>query len=414
MTNVVFVAPYLMAATARFVRAAAQVPGAQVVVVTHEPADAIDAEVAALLVGHWRVDDALDVPQLTAAVDAVGERLGGVDRLVAVLEQLQEPVAAVRERLSIPGMGPEVARRFRDKAHMKDVLRAAGVPCARHRLCHDADEARGFVAEAGLPVVVKPPDGAGANATFRVDEPGQLQRWLAADPPRGEEPVLLEEFLVGEEHSFDSVWVDGEMRWWSVTRYLPTPLEVLSNAWMQWVVLAPRHVDVPEYAEVAEVGAQAVRALGLGTGMAHLEWFRRPDGSVAVSEVAARPPGAQLLDATAWACGGRDLYADWTRLVIDGGFDPPARTHAAGVLYLRGQLPGGGRPDGAHVAAVHNVERLQDELGHLVVEARLPQPGASPAGTYTGDGHVIVRADTDDEVVAALARLTAELRVELA
>ncbi len=65
---------------------------------------------------------------------ALATRFGGVDRLVGALEQLQVPLARVREQLGIPGMGVEVATTFRDKARMKDVLRAAGLPCARHRL----------------------------------------------------------------------------------------------------------------------------------------------------------------------------------------------------------------------------------------------------------------------------------------
>ena len=413
MIDVVFVAPYLMPATARFVRAAAEVEGARVAVVTHGPAAEIEPSLRRLLAGHWRVDDALDPDQLTDAVRGLAGQLGGVDRIIAVLEPLQEVAAEVRERLGIPGMGVEVARRFRDKSHMKDAFRAAGVPCARHRLCTTAEDARGFLDEVGFPVVAKPPAGMGARSTFRLDDADQLAAWLAADAPRPDAPVLLEEFLVGREHSFESVWRDGEMLWWSVTRYLPTPLEVLESPWIQWVVLAPRHVDTDEFADIAEVGPAAVRALGLETGLTHMEWFRRPDGSVAVSEVAARPPGAQLLTATAWAHGGRDLYGDWTRLMTTGEFDPPSRTHAVGALYLRGQHPSGGRPGDSHVVAVRNVERLNDRLGHLVVEARLPAIGTRPNESYEGDGHVIIRADTDEQVEEALAMCMRELRVEL-
>src|SRR5205823_3928209 len=81
----------------------------------------------------------------------------------------------------------------------KSVLRAAGVPCARYRLADSADAAAGFAAEAGFPLVVKPPAGAGAKSTFRLDDAQDLQVWLSVAPPAPDRPALIEEFLTGGE-----------------------------------------------------------------------------------------------------------------------------------------------------------------------------------------------------------------------
>ena len=43
---------------------------------------------------------------------------------------------------------------------------------------------------------------------------------------------------------------------------------------------------------------QALGALGMGTGLTHMEWFLRADGSAIVSEVGARPPGVLLASNT--------------------------------------------------------------------------------------------------------------------
>jgi hypothetical protein len=95
-------------------------------VVTCEPADHLPPELRRGLAAHWRIDDTLDAGQIAGAVQAIGERLGPVNRLLAVLEQLQVPVAQVREQLGIAGIDVATARNFRDKAQMKSVLRAAG------------------------------------------------------------------------------------------------------------------------------------------------------------------------------------------------------------------------------------------------------------------------------------------------
>ncbi len=44
----------------------------------------------------------------------------------------------------------------------------------------------------------------------------------------------------------------------------------------------------PGAKSIRAIAPTALRVLGLRTGLTHLEWFRRPDGSIAVSEVAVR------------------------------------------------------------------------------------------------------------------------------
>jgi hypothetical protein len=400
-----FVAPYLLETTTRFVEAAARLPGVRLALITCEPEDRLPSELKDSLAGHWRIEDGLDAGQIAGAVQGLSEQLGPVQRLLAVLEQLQVPLAQVREHLGIPGMDVVTAGNFRDKAQMKTVLRAAGVPCARHRLARSATDAADFARLAGFPLVVKPPAGAGAKSTFRLDNSGDLTAWLDISPPSPERPALIEEFLTGQEGSYDSVMVDGQVVWDSFSDYLPTPLEVLRNPWMQWVVRLPRDIGGPEYAGIRQVAPTALRALGLRTGLTHMEWFRRPDGTVAVSEVGARPPGAQI---TSMLCYVHDfdLYAAWARLMVDGRFEPPERRWAAGTVYLRGQGAG-------LIRATHGLDALPPEVSSLVVDSRLPRPGQPSSSSYEGDGYITVRHPDTPVVTDALKKLVTTVRVEL-
>jgi phosphoribosylaminoimidazole carboxylase (NCAIR synthetase) len=405
MVVAAFVAPFLLPATTRFVASAARLPGVRLAVVTTEPADRLPPVLREQLAGHWRVDDALDPRQIAEAVTGLSRQLGRVERLVGALEQLQVPLAQVREAVGIEGMDVSTANNVRDKARMKTVLREAGIPCARHQLVTHPAEAIGFAKEVGFPLVAKPPAGAGAQATYRLDDPDALKGWLRAMPPRADAPGLLEEFLTGEEHSWDAVTIGGRTVWGSVSDYLPTPLEVLRNPWIQWVVLLPRDISGPRYAGIHDVGPAALRALGVREALTHMEWFRRSDGSVAVSEVAARPPGAGISSMIGYA-HEMDFYSAWAELVVLGRFQPRERKYATGTAYLRGQ--GRGR-----VRAVHGIEELQRQIGHLVVDSNLPQPGQPASSEYTGEGYVIVR-DHDTEVVRdALQRIIGGVRVEL-
>jgi D-alanine-D-alanine ligase-like ATP-grasp enzyme len=407
MANVVFVAPYALDATTRFVAAVVHVRDTRVGLISTDPQERFPESVRERLAGHWRLDDCLDPQQLAAGVARLGEHLGGVDRLLAILENLQVPLAEVRERLGIPGLSVQAAHHFRDKAAMKTVFEQAGIPCARHRRATTAADVVAFAAECGLPFVVKPLAGSGARSTFRIEDQAQLDGWLSTARLSDDDPAMLEEFLVGAEHSFDSALINGELVWHSIGRYLPTPLSVLENPWIQWCVLLPRHIDEEPFLQITEVGVRAVRALGLHTGFSHMEWFRRPDGSVAVSEVGARPPGAQFMTLMSWA-HDTDLYAAWARFAVHDAFDPPPRQYAVGAAYLRAQ--GAGRT----IRAVHGLDRVSERTRSLVVEAKVPEPGRAVADTYEGDGHVVVRHPETVRVEEALAELITTIHVETA
>src|SRR3954452_24951619 len=383
MVVAAFVAPYLLPATERFVSVAADLPDVRLSLVTCEPVERIPPDLRERLAAHWRVDDALDPRQLAWAVGGLAAQMGRVERLVGALEQLQVPLAQVREALGIEGMDVRTAINVRDKSRMKETLQAAGIPCARHALVRSAAQAAAFADEVGFPLVAKPPAGAGAQSTFRLDDGHMLRGWLAAVPLGEDSPALLEKFLTGEEHTFESATIGGKTVWSSIADYRPPPLEVLRNPWIQWTVLLPRDITGPGYEGIHHWGPAALRALGVTDALTHMEWFARPDGSVAISEVAARPPGAQLTSMHGYA-HDFDLYRAWTELVILGRFDVPERRYAAGTAYLRGM--GHGR-----VRAVHGLDELQHQIGHLVVEARLPEPGQPAATDYLGEGYAIVR-----------------------
>ena len=199
--------------------------------------------------------------------------------------------------------------------------------------------------------------------------------------------------------------VDGKIVWDSISDYLPTPLEVLRNPWMQWAVLLPRDISGPGYAPIRAVAPTALRALGLRTGLTHMEWFRRPDGSVAVSEVGARPPGAQITSMLCYA-HDFDLYRAWGQLMVDGTFEPPVRQWSAGTVYLRGQGSG-------VIRATRGLDRLPAAVSDLVVDSRLPTPGQPSSGSYEGDGYITVRDRDTGVVTASLKTILSTVRVEL-
>ncbi|MBI5849432.1 MAG: ATP-grasp domain-containing protein [Planctomycetes bacterium] len=391
----------------RFVRAALSLPGLRLAVVSQEPITRLPDDIRERLAAFARVSNALDADELVTGVREVANTMGGPPHsLIGILEQAQVPLADARARLGLPGTSPAAARNFRDKARMKDILREHGLPCARHALARSTQDAAAAAARFGYPVVVKPPAGAGAKATVRVADRAQLEQHLATQQPSASSPVLVEEFIKGREFSFDTITLAGRHLFHSVNSYSPTPLEVVQTPWIQWCVLLPREQRMPAFDAIWDAGPRALDALGMHTGMSHMEWFLRSDGSIAISEVAARPPGAQFMTLLSWAhdC---DFYRAWAELVTFGRVAIPPRRFATGAAYLRAQ------GDGGKITAVAGLEQVREELGELVVEVKPPESGQSPTGTYEGEGYVIVRHEDTRVVQRALERIVDLVRVRL-
>src|ERR1044072_273142 len=141
MHFVIFAAPWFSENATRFIEATVGQPGVRVAVVSQDPQEHLATHLRDKIVAHWRVEDIFDAGQIAHAARELSGHFGPVHRLFGAYEQLQVPLAEARELLGVEGMSAESARNFRDKSRMKNVLREAGVPCARHSLAHDEDEA---------------------------------------------------------------------------------------------------------------------------------------------------------------------------------------------------------------------------------------------------------------------------------
>ncbi len=405
MDFILFVAHNFTVNAVQFIRTFTSIPDIRLGLLAQEPMHLLPQDLQSSLAAFRLLHNVYDAQELQAATQELWAKVAPVHRIIAAVEQLQLPIAQVRAQMGITGMDVETALNFRDKARMKALLREAGIPCARYRMVGHIKEAQAFVSAHGFPVVIKPPAGAGSQATFKANTPSELEQALLALQVSPTQQALLEEFVVGTEHSFDTFSLHGQPMFHSLTHYYPTPLEVMREPWIQWQVLLPREVDAPEYDDIRQYAFQTLQVLGMQTGLSHLEWFRRADGSIAISEVAARPPGAQFPTLISRACNFNALEA-WARLMIFDTFQLPARQYAVGAAYLRGQGQG-------KVTAIHGLEQLEKEIGHLVTDAKIPAIGQPALPSYEGEGYIIIRHEETEVVRQALQRIVSTARIIL-
>lgn len=404
MVKVLFVAPFFGPNMNHCLECLLGLDDVQVGVITSVPEERVPAKDR--LAGHYRVDDALDPAQLTAAGRAFAKEWGGVDRLVGYLEPLQEPLAQAREALGIDGLHAEVAKNFRDKNRMKQVLGDAGLPVAKQARVKSAEDALALARDVGYPLVLKPLDGVGSKDTMRVSNEGELFFALNRLMPSASRPVQAEQFVTGDEHTLEAVVLDGEVVWQSSTYYLPGPLTVLENPWVQYCVLLPREQDEPHVERFRDVNKAALRALGLRNGISHMEWFDRGEGQTPIlGEVGARPAGVNIMDMSSFA-HDVDFWSKWCQLEVHRTWSMPERKYACGSAFLRGQGPG------RVIAEVSGLEEVLAELGDdMVMKGSLPKVGQPRTSHYEGEGNIIVRHETTRGCVEALKQIVTRTKI---
>lgn len=389
-----------------FTRGLAEV-GASVVGVGDQPASALPQPVRHALAAY------VQVANLWRAADVASALRGALrGRSLDRIECLWEPgmllAAELREALGVPGLTVAQTQPFRDKEVMKRALDAAGIRTPRHVEARTVTACREAAERIGFPLVVKPIAGAGSADTYRVDDATALEDVLRRV---GHVPVVsVEEFIDGEEYTFDTITVAGHIAYYNVAWYRPRPLIARSHEWISPQVIALRDVDRPELAGGVEMGRRVIRALGFDTGFTHMEWYRKADGEVVFGEIGGRPPGAHQVDQMNYACD-IDVYREWGRAVTHGRFEAAVeRRYNVATVYKR--ATGNGR-----IRAVHGLDTfLAQHARHVVWNTLLPV-GATRRNwkaTLVSDGFIMLRHPELEATLALADHVGTSVRLEAA
>ena len=367
----------------QYTRGLAEV-GATVYGVGDQPVGALPAQVKQHLSDYLQVPRLLDDDDVVARVHA-WMRGRSVDRVLANWEVMVLSAARLRERFGVPGMSVDAVRGFRDKQLMKERVAAAGLRVPKAIRVRTATDAREGAAKLGYPLVLKPISGAGSADTYRVASDRELEDALAR--MQHVEEASLEEFIDGDEFTYDTVCIAGKPAFANVAQYLPKPLIARTTEWLSPVIVTVRDLKQPALADGLALGEGVLRALKMGDGFTHMEWFRKPSGEVVFGEIGCRPGGAHLVDQMNYTCD-IDLFREWARVVCWGRFEAPTkRKYNAAIIFKRAK--GRGR-----ITRITGLVEFMRAYGEHVVEQRLLPIGAQRRNwkqTLVSDGYILLR-----------------------
>ena len=274
---------------------------------------------------------------------------------------------------------------------MKDRVAAAGLRVPHAFKVRTEREIREAAERIGFPLILKPIAGAGSADTYKVNSKAELENAIGA--MRHVEVVSCEEYIDGEEFTYDTVSIGGKPAYENVAAYLPKPLIARSEEWISPVIITVRDMDQPKLKPGIALGRKVLKALGMGDGFTHMEWYLTKKGEAVFGEIGCRPGGAHLVDQMNYT-GDIDLFREWARVACWRSFEAPTRRkYNAGIVFKRAL--GQGR-----ITRITGLREYLRRYGDWVVEEKLLRPGTMRRNwkqTLLSDGHLLVRHPNWDE-----------------
>jgi formate-dependent phosphoribosylglycinamide formyltransferase (GAR transformylase) len=401
--NVLMISPGYPAEMAFFTRGLAAA-GASVIGVGDQSVEALPAIARDALAHYLGVGSLAAEDGVAATVRELARRVR-IDRVECLWEPYMILAARLREELDLPGLTVAQTMPFRDKEQMKQLLDAAGLRTPRHEATGTVAGVWAAAERTGFPLIVKPIDGAGSADTYRVDSVAELDAILPM--LRHVPQVSVEEFVDGEEFTYDTICAGGQVLFENICWYRPRPLITKMHEWVSPTTMALRDLDVPDLRGGRALGAAVLTALGFRDGFTHMEWYRKADGEVVFGEIGARPPGARTVDVMNYATDA-DLFSAWAEAVTLGRISQPIeRRYNAASIFKRAK--GAGR-----ITRYEGLDRLLAEYGEHVAALDLLPVGAPRRdwrATTISDGLVIVRHRELSKALEMAERFAAELHL---
>jgi len=277
----------------------------------------------------------------------------------------------------------------RNKVAQRELFYRSGLPQPGFHVARDVESALAWTG-GSWPVVVKPVSGSGSLGVRIVHGEHEMRTWFTERD--SEEPALVEEYLDHPEYSVEAVTDHGSVVFSSVTAKTTGPRPFFVET---------EH-RIPADQDADDLLRGVVRALGMGSGILHLE-YRDAPGGPRIMEVAVRTPGDYILDAVEAALEV-DLYD--AVVAVACGEQPSRIQPSQGTAAV--WFP---TPEPGEVVDIVGVDAVTSHEGVVKVEIDV-EPGSTVhpmRSSMDRVGVVIVRADTPDVLEARLKTVREEL-----
>ena len=328
MKNVVFISPNFPTNYWQFCKELKN-NGMNVLGIGDQPYDELNPNLKDSLNEYYKVGSLENYDEVYRAVAFFIHKHGRIDWLESNNEYWLEKDAQLRTDFHITsGFQVEDMPRIKYKSKMKEYYQKVGIVTARYHLVDDIEGCREFLAKVGYPVVVKPDNGVGAAATYKLKSDEDLVNFMETKPEGV--PYIMEEFVNAEVNSYDAI-IDskGEPIFETGNVTPNSVMDIVNNNDNSIYYILK---DLPEDTRAA--GRAAVKSFGVKNRFIHFEFFRLTQdqeglgkkGDVMALEVNMRPCGGFTPDMINFA-HSTNVYKIWADMIAFDSSMMPVGDH---------------------------------------------------------------------------------------
>lgn len=301
-------------------------------------------------------------------------------------------VAAITNKLELPGISEETAHLSNNKWLMKKKWLKDGVPTPYAEEVKYLEEAERVVNKIGLPCMIKAIDNAASRGTKKIENVEELEEaFIDACKHSTTGTALVEEFVQGEEQSAETVvYKDKQYRFGIADRHYdmrPLPIETGHTN--------PSRLSLELQEQIYSVVKKASDSLGITWGPAKADMILTKKGPM-ILEMPARLSGGFHSQYTTPLATGMDPIRFTMSLCTARGLDLQAFTKKRNmVVSCKAIFPKVGT-----VKAINGIEKALniDGIEHIFVTVKIGKRINSYKNCADRPCYVIVSGKSYEEV----------------
>ena len=373
--------------------------GLEVVAVDMNP-NAIGFETPAVI---REVISTIDIPAVVAC--AKKHKIDGVMTLAS--DMPMRTVAAVAKELGLVGIDSDTAHKATNKAAMRQALQEANVPVPKFFKVSSREEYENAVQAFSVPFIVKPADNSGSRGIYLVadicDKDSVAQAYAHSHAFSRNGDVVVEEYMVGQEVSVETLTVDGVCHVIQITDKITTG----APHFVEMGHTQPSALSAETKEKIVRVAKAANRAIGIDNGPSHTEIMVTEEGPKIV-ELGARLGGDCITTHLVPLSTGVDMVKCCIQIALGETPDIASKySKASAIRYL--PTPAG------TIRSISGVAEAEELPGVRQVSLVYGVGDTLKGVQSSADrlGFVVAQADTRQETIEICEKATDCIKIEM-